>query len=126
MIPPKPSSKDAVVCVGDVVGGILVGCSRRPSKFVVGLAPKGFGLGDIEDADLPSLKVCGVCTRHLDGLVEQMEASSPAANRTTPMVFPLGELLEIWGPFFEDLTSTLAEAVGAEDGGEWDADYQFR
>lgn len=126
MIPAKPTSKDAVACVGDMVGGILVGCSRRPSKFVVGIAPKGFGLGDVEDADNPSVKVCGVCSRHVDALMQQMEESSPELHRTTPMVFTLNELLEMWDEFFADLTSTLAEAAGADDGGEWDTDYQVR
>jgi hypothetical protein len=118
MIPSKPSSKEAVACVGELVGGILVGCSRRPTKFVVGIAPKGFGLGDVEDADHPSVKVCGACNRHVDQLAEQMEASSPESHRTQPMVFTLNELLEVWDDFFEDLLSTV--------GGEWEADGQFR
>lgn len=119
MIPSKPTSKDAVDCVGEVVGGILVGCSRRPSKFVVGIAPKGFGLGDVEDSDHPSVKVCGACSRHVDQLVEHMEASSPASHRTKPMVFTLGGLLEVWDDFFADLFSTLGIA-------SWEADGQFR
>jgi len=124
VIPPKPSSKDAVACVGVLVGGILIGCNRRPSKFVVGIAPKGFGLDDVEDADHPSVKVCGACSRHVDDLVVQMEASSPESHRTTPMVWTIGELLEVWDDFFEDLMVTLAEAADAE----WDAeaDGQFR
>lgn len=120
MIPTKPSSKDAVACVGELVGGILVGCSRRPLKFVVGIAPKGFGLGDVEDADHPSVKVCGACSRHVDALVGQMEASSPESHRTTPMVFTLGGLLEVWDEFFEDLRSNIP------GGAEWEADGQFR
>lgn len=118
MIPTKPSSKDAVDCVGEVVGGILVGCSRRPSKFVVGIAPTGFGLGDVEDAELPSVKVCGACNRHVDRLVDDMEASSPESHRTRPMVFTISELMEVWDEFFLDLMRTL--------GVEWDAKGQFR
>jgi|GEM_PF-6247842 hypothetical protein len=33
MIPAKPSSKDNVACVGELAGGVLIGCSRRPLKF---------------------------------------------------------------------------------------------
>jgi hypothetical protein len=72
----------------------------------------------------PSVKVCGACSRHVDDLVVQMEASSPESHRTTPMVWTIGELLEVWDDLFEDLMVTLAEAADAE----WDAeaDGQFR
>lgn len=120
MIPAKPSSRDSVECVGEVAGGVLAGCSRRPSKFVVGIAPKGFGLGDVEDADHPSVKVCGVCSRHVDSLVEQMQASSPESHRTTPMVFTLGGLLEVWDGFFEELQASIP------GGEEWEAHGQFK
>jgi len=103
--------------VGELVGGILIGCSRRPLKFVVGMAPKGFGLGEVPDADYASVKVCGACSRHVDGLVEAMALSAPETHRTDPMVFTLNGLLEVWDDFFEDLLSTV--------GGEWDADGQF-
>jgi hypothetical protein len=118
MIPSKPSSKESVSCVGELVGGVLIGCSRRPLKFVVGIASKGFGLGDVEDADHPSVKVCGTCSRHLDPLVDAMRLSSPQSHRTDPMVFTLTELLEVWDDFFEDLFATV--------GGDWEADGQFR
>lgn len=118
MIPPKPSSKDAVACVGDLVGGILVGCSRRPARFVVGFAPKGFGLGDVPNADSPAVKVCGVCTRHADDLIRQLEASAPESHRTEPMVFTVNELLDVWDEFFEDLSRTF--------GGPIETDLQFR
>jgi hypothetical protein len=120
MIPAKPSSKDSVACVGDLVSGILIGCSRRPVRMVVGLAPKGFGLGDVEDAEIPSVKVCGACNRHLDGLVVAMQVSAPETHRTVPMVFTLPELLEVWDDFFADLQAKLG------GGDVWEADGQFR
>jgi hypothetical protein len=120
MIPAKPSSNDSVACVGDLVGGVLIGCSRRPLRMVVGIAPKGFGLGDVEDAEVPSVKVCGACNRHLDGLVDGMEASAPETHRTAPMVFTLPELFEIWDEFFTELQENLG------GGDVWEADGQFR
>lgn len=120
MIPAKPSSKESVACVGDLVGGVLIGCSRRPVRMVVGMAPKGFGLGDVEDAEIPSVKVCGACTRHLDGLVAGMKASAPESHRTDPMVFTLPDLFEVWDDFFADL------AAGLGGGDAWEADGQFR
>lgn len=121
-IPAKPSSKDAVACVGELVGGEFVGCSRSPVRLVVGIVPKKFGMGDdVEDGEWPSVKVCGVCSRHLEALVEQMGASSPGDQRNEPMVFTVRELLAMWDDFFEDVLSTLG---GGED---WDAEYtRFR
>lgn len=119
MIPPKPSSKESLACVGDLVGGVLVGCSRRPVRIVVGMAPTSFGLGDVEDGDLPSVKVCSVCSRHLDGLVEAMEGSAPESHQTKPMVFTVNELLDVWDEFFADLHRTLG-------GPDWELDQQFR
>ncbi|WP_155854250.1 hypothetical protein [Arthrobacter sp. MA-N2] len=119
MIPTKPSSKDAVACVGELVGGMFVGCSRTPQRFVVGIADKGLGLGQVEDADKPSVKVCGVCSRHLESLIASMRSSAPESHRTEPMVFTVKELLSVWEDFFEDLYNTLG-------GGEWDEDIQRR
>ncbi|HEY8699579.1 MAG TPA: hypothetical protein VIM08_01250 [Arthrobacter sp.] len=118
MIPAKPSSKDNVACVGELAGGVLIGCSRRPLKFVVGIAPKGFGLGEVEDAEYPAIKVCGACSRHVDALAAEMAIASPESHRTEPMIFTLGGLLEVWDDFFGELLSTV--------GGEWEADGQFR
>lgn len=118
MIPPRPSSKDAVACVGEMVGGMIVGCSRRPTKFVVGFAYKRFGLGDVEDGDSPAIKVCGVCNRHADDLIGQLEAAAPESHRSEPMVFTVSELLEVWDEFFEDLFRTFGQPI--------DADFQFR
>lgn len=118
MIPSKPSSKDAVGCVGELVGGIAVGCSRKPTRFVVGFAYKGFGLGNVEDADKPAVKVCGVCNQHLDGLVKQLEAAAPESHRTEPMVFTVNELLEVWEEFFDDLFRTFGHPI--------ETDLQFR
>lgn len=118
MLPSKPSSKESIACVGELVGSVLIGCSRRPLKFVVAMAPKGFGLGDVEEADHPSVKVCGACSRHVDELVEALRLSSPEDHRTDPMVFSLNELLEIWDDFFEDLFATI--------GGHWESDGKFR
>lgn len=120
MIPAKPSNKDAVACVGELVGGILVGCSRRPLKFVVGIAPKGFGLGEVEDAEHPSVKVCGACSRHVDALVAEMHASSPESHRTDPMVFTINGLLEVWDDFFEDLRTSVPGFA------DWDIDGEYR
>jgi hypothetical protein len=117
MIPAKPSSKDAVACVGELVGGIFVGCSRSPQRFVVGIARKGLGLGEVEDADRPSIKVCGACSRHLEMIIDSIRTSAPESHRTEPMVCTVKDLLPVWEDFFEDLYDTCG-------GGEWDADNQ--
>jgi hypothetical protein len=119
MIPVKPSSKDAVACVGELVGGIFAGCSRSPQRFVVGIARKGLGLGlgEIKDADRRSIKVCGACSRHLETLIDSIRTSAPVSHRTEPMVCTIKELLPVWEDFFEDLYDTCG-------GGEWDADNQ--
>lgn len=120
MIPPRPSSKDSISCVGELVGGILIGCSRRPTRMVVGLAPKGFGLGDVEGAELPSVKVCGACNRHVDGLAAALSEAAPVSHRTDAMVFTVTDLLEVWDEFFTDLFETLG------GGDAWEMDLQFR
>lgn len=73
----------------------------------------------MENAGLPSVKVCGVCSRHLESLIESMRSSAPESHGTEPMVFMVKELLAVWEDFFADLYNTLG-------GGEWDEDIQRR
>lgn len=108
MIPPKPTSRHAVACVGALVDNVLMGCPRAPLRFVVSPARNDFGLGVIEEADLPSIKVCGACSRHLDHLIIDLRASSPFDAE--PAVFTVPELLENWEAFFSDLANTFGES----------------
>ncbi|WDF35200.1 hypothetical protein PTW37_17145 (plasmid) [Arthrobacter agilis] len=75
---------------------------------MVSPARNDFGLGVIEEADLPSIKVCGACSRHLDHLIIDLRASSPFDAE--PAVFTVPELLENWEAFFSDLANTFGES----------------
>lgn len=109
LIPPKPSSRHSVACVGPLVDNVLTGCTRAPIRFVVSPARNDFGLGTIDDGESPAIKVCGACSRHIDQLVDDLQDSCPI--EAEPAVFTIPDLLENWDAFFTD----LALAVGKAD-----------
>ena len=110
MIPPKPTSRHAVACVGALVDNVLAGCPRTPLRFVVSPARNDFGLGVIEEAELPAIKVCGVCSRHVDQLLIDLRESCPFDAE--PAVFTVPELLENWEAFFADITNLFGAPQG--------------
>lgn len=109
VIPAKPN-RHAVACVGELADGQLSGCSRTPQRFLVALAPTRFGMEQATDSDAPAIKVCGVCSRHVESLRSALVLACPIDADV--MEFTISELLEVWDDFFVDLHETL--------GGAWD------